>query len=237
MRMMTALTLVLGWLGATTAFAGDFAERAILGFSPNGAYFAFEEFGIQDGSGFPYANIFVIETATDSWVAGSPIRVRFENDAATVAAARAQAATQAAPLLSSLAIGTAGRVLASNPPTETSANPLAVDFVLYGEAPSASPVYSLALEELPLPAADCPDMGVPFMGFRLTLAASPGGVAVLNHDTRIPGSRRCPLGYGISDVVTYRPPAGDPVAIVLISIFSVGFEGPDRRFLAVATRL
>jgi predicted secreted protein len=55
----------------------------------------------------------------------------------------------------------------------------------------------------------------------------------LHHDSAIPGSRGCPIGYAISDVVTY-PRQNDTVLVVLLSVFKVGFEGPDRRFLAVA---
>jgi predicted secreted protein len=36
---------------------GDYADRTILGFSPDGGIFAFEEFGVGDGSGYPYATI------------------------------------------------------------------------------------------------------------------------------------------------------------------------------------
>ncbi|MBN9059609.1 MAG: DUF2259 domain-containing protein, partial [Rhizobiales bacterium] len=65
-NLALAACLISGALAAaapTAAMAGDFAERSILGFSPDGGRFAFEEFGIQDGSGFPYSNIFVLDTA------------------------------------------------------------------------------------------------------------------------------------------------------------------------------
>ena len=49
---------------AASARAGDVAELEILGFSDDGGVFAFEEYGVQDGSGFPYANRYYIDTAT-----------------------------------------------------------------------------------------------------------------------------------------------------------------------------
>ena len=52
---------------ATPAFAGDRALVDIIGYSENANYFAFEEFGIQDGSGFAYSNIYVVDLETDSW--------------------------------------------------------------------------------------------------------------------------------------------------------------------------
>ena len=46
---------------------------------------------MQDGSGFPYAHVFVVDTNTDRWVAGTPIRVRLEREGASVSEARAEA--------------------------------------------------------------------------------------------------------------------------------------------------
>src|SRR5699024_2227073 len=54
----------------------------------------FEEYGVQDGSGFPYSTIFVIDVATDSWVEGTPIRVRIDDEGATLGDARAEAAAR-----------------------------------------------------------------------------------------------------------------------------------------------
>ena len=67
-------------LAPIAAQAGDFADRALLGFSPDGRYFALEEYGIQDGSGYPYSNIFLIDTTTDEWVTGTPIEGNHARD-------------------------------------------------------------------------------------------------------------------------------------------------------------
>ncbi|MCB1487238.1 MAG: DUF2259 domain-containing protein, partial [Bauldia sp.] len=77
------------------------------------------------------------------------------------------------------------------------------------------------------------DLGQPFQGFRLTLTDPDGQAHVLSSDQQIPKSRRCPLSYGISEVDVYFPPNGQPVLVVLVNVFSFGFEGYDRRFLAV----
>ncbi len=73
------------------AKAGDAAELEILGFSNDGGVFAFEEYGIQDGSGFPYANRYYIDTDTDTFLKGTPIRVRIDDETASLADARRQA--------------------------------------------------------------------------------------------------------------------------------------------------
>ncbi len=231
-RLVTVATLI-----AAPALAGDYAERAIFGFSPDGATFAFEEYGVQDGSGFPYSNIYVIDTATDSWVDGTPVRVRIDDESRPLAEARARALQQAGPILQQRAIGSPGHLVVHNPVTETSATPHFVSFRPRLTLPVSGPDYKLFVEQYQLPAPDCPDMGEPFTGFSLTLVTPDGQTKVINEDSRIPSSRRCPLSYGISDVVTFYPaPTAAPVIVILVNVFSVGFEGPDRRFIAITTR-
>ena len=78
MRPPSALlaAALLATLPVAPGFAGDAAQLEILGFSKDGGVFAFEEYGVQDGSGFPYANRYYIDTTTDTFVKGTPVRVR-----------------------------------------------------------------------------------------------------------------------------------------------------------------
>ena len=233
--MRRLLTLIAAMcLGAATANAGDYADRVIIGFSPDGAYFAFEEYGVQDGSGFPYSSIYLIETATDSWVPGTPIRVFVDDETATLDSVRAAAYDQALPALTQYAVGLPGRQLVHNPITELT-NPHNAEFLLRALAPLQSEGWSLWIDDVPLP-SDCPDFGDPFVGFDLWLKSPSGAALRLNHDTTIPESRSCPLGYSIADVIAFERPQ-DTVLIVLLNLFRLGFEGPDRRFLAIATEL
>ena len=232
---MRRLLVVIAAFLPALAMAGDYAERNVIGFSPDGAYFAFVEYGVQDGSGFPYANAYVIATATDSWVKDTPVRVRIDDEAATVATAYAEAMNGIRPLIEQHAIATPAITVAANPHTELSAEPHQVTFLLRMPAPpDTSQAFALTLTEATLPAPDCPDMGEPFKGFTLDLMLPDGTSRRLNEDNSIPSSRRCPLGYRMSEVLV------DPsrtVLAVLIDVMSVGFEGPDRRFLAVTARL
>jgi predicted secreted protein len=244
--MRTILAVALFAALTAPALAGDTAEREILGFSPDGNYFAFEEFGVQDGSGFPYSNIFFIETATDSWLADTPIRVRTDDESALLADTRFEAREQAQPILAQYAIGSPSNLVASNPPTELSADPHLVRFLPRVVFPPVDQEWTVTIEETQLPARNCPDFET-YRGFRLTLTGADGQARILNDDTSIPDSRACPLGYAVADVVTFYPEGSDvgapppgaprPVLAILISVISVGFEGPNRRFLAVTTRL
>jgi predicted secreted protein len=231
-RLLTAIAATVFF--ASHAIAGDYADRQIIGFSPNGNFFAFEEYGIQDGSGFPYSNIYLISTAKDSWVAGTPVRVRIDDEAATLRTARDLALSQAQPLLLEHNIVAEGRHVLHNPITEiTDAHN--AEFLLRAFSPLQTAGWMISIEEFPLP-SECPDIGATIVGFDLWLGSPLAGPRQLNHDTGIPDSRGCPVGYGISDVIAFDRP-NEAVVIILLNLFTLGFEGPDRRFLAIATTI
>lgn len=233
-----AITLLLIFHVSGKARAGDYAERHILGFSPDGASFAFEQFGVQDGSGFPYADIFVIDTATDQWIEGSPFRVLLKDERAQLKWARREAVTRAGNTLRERLISVPGRLLASNPPQELSANPHAVSVNTSRAATIPPERWDFSIEELSFSDDKCASYGAaPVKGFRLTARKEGEEPQVLHADSSIPESRGCPLRYAISDVVIHEPDGGKRVFAVLISIFAHGFEGPDRRFLAVTAQM
>lgn len=235
MRHFLALIAAI-CLGGTAAGAAEFADREILGFSPDGTYFAFEEYGVQDGSGFPYSNIYIVDTATDEWVEGTPVRVRVDDELADLTAVRAQAYAEVVGTIASLSIGVAGSHVVDNPVTEL-AESTNIDFLLYPISPLPTEGWTLRIEDIPLPASGCPEgYGDTYVGFDLWLTRPDGASDLINHDTAIPASRVCPLRYTISDVVAFDGANGTVLAI-LINVFSLGFEGPDRRFLAVTKQL
>ncbi len=220
------------FLATGAARAGDYAEREIIGFSQEGDYFAFEEYGVQDGSGFPYSSIYIVDTRLDRWVQDTPIRVLIEDELATLEQVRAAARAQAAPLLALYGTSVAPRILVSNPITELGDH-RSVDFLIRAFTPLQTQGWHLSLTEHALP-SDCPDFGQPIVGFDLTLKGPDGRVREVHHDTSVPASRSCPLRYGVSDILAYDTPRGTNL-IILLNVFSIGFEGPDRRFVAVPT--
>lgn len=236
MRLLLVALLAMLSL-AFPARAGDYASLSVIGFSADGAYFAFEEYGVQDGSGFPYSTIYVVETATDSWVEGSPFAVRIDNEGATLADARNQALSLAGNMLNALGIFVPGTALVSNPLTEIVPNAHLQSFYTALFTPLQETYYTLEVTEQPLVADGCPDFGETYVGFVLTLTDPTGAVRDLHRDERIPASRNCPIGYGVSDIILFDNGRDTPVLIAMLNLFQVGFEGPNRRFLAVATTL
>jgi len=232
---VACLTLVFALLAIAAVNAGDSAERRAMGFSGDGRYFAFEQFGIQDGSGFPSADIFIVDIGQDAWVPDTPIRVLVKEDQAELAAAREKAASQAAPILQKLAIRHAGRLLASDPAAEIGNDPHRETVNRRYQLRGAYEPQIFELTELPLPAPEsCKGLSdEPMLGFRLQSQKSGASPVTLHEDTAIPESRGCPLGYAISAIVAFRRPDQRDVLAILVSVSRFGFEGPDRRFLAV----
>lgn len=235
MRLLTIFAAAMFLFGVNNAGAGDFAERRIIGFSEDGKYFAFEQFGVQDGSGFPFSHIFIINTATDSWAAGSPFRTTIEDEQATVQIARAQSAAKAQSALQNLAINDPGKLLLSNPATELNADPHHVKFLL---AANYGLPLELTLQEFPKAAPDCESLDIQTMGFSLSLSIDEGEHQILVHqDNSIPSSRNCPLGYQISDVIMFGEWLDQTILIFMINVESIGFEGPNGRYIAITRRL
>lgn len=224
-------------LSALPVRAGDMATLNILGFSSDATTFAFEEYGVQDGSGFPYANRFYIDTSRDEFLPGSPIRVRIDDETASVESARAQAKSQGEVVVPEAELAANPGLAASyNPPTELSADPFRVVVNPRPVDPPVDAPLEFRLEEIRFPATgSCGGVTDYSVGFRLlSIDASAGGkTEVLHEDSSVPSSRGCPTGYRIGGVQTHIPFEGPSAIAVLIAVESFGFEGPDYRWMAV----
>jgi predicted secreted protein len=239
--------LLLFLAGANSiACAGDAASREVIGFSPDGRSFAFEQYGIEDGSGFPYSEIVVIDAESDQWVKGTPIRRRIDDERAPLARVRQEARAEAAAILSKLKISEPGHHLASNPAAEW--NPIGSVTVNIAAAavplPPDDDLITFYPAEKPLKSAECSKYSDAEMkGVTLTMvkgplvreakeAQWPAHVITLHEDKDLPASRGCALGYSIADVFSHRS-AGRVTYAVLLHVRTTGFEGPNSRFLAV----
>lgn len=239
MRFLLVLVLLaLAVPGA--ARAGDAAEAEVIGFAHG--LFAFEEYGVQDGSGFPYANVYVVDAASDSWVEGTPIRVTLEQEGAHLADARAEAAARLAERFGSRFEGAGATVLAHSPIGEIESDPVRLAFAPVLPAlplGNHEPRYVARLDLFHAETAEqnCVTyIGDRPMGFRLVIEREGGGSAVLAKDGVVPRSRGCPITYRIDRVVVPTDWPPDRVA-VLIGVFSPGYEGARRRFIAVTGAL
>lgn len=239
--MKAAILALIVALFALPARAGDTASLEILGFSPDGRIFAFEEYGIQDGSGFPYAHRFYIDTASDKFLPNTPVRVMLEDEGASLEEARRRARSRGEKIVADALLGSnRGFTAAFNAVTELSADPFRIAVNPRPVHPPIDDPVEFRIEEIPMaPIERCEGLGAEIMGIRLIrVGAAPGERTELRHeDQKIPLSRGCPLGYRIGGLQTFFPDNGRPVYALLIAIRRIGFEGPDYRWIAATGRL
>ncbi|MBL8790568.1 MAG: DUF2259 domain-containing protein [Rhizobiales bacterium] len=239
--LFTALFLATA---ATAAQAADGAQSRAIGFSPDNRYFAFEQYGMQDGSGFAYSDIFVIDLSNDSWVKGTPVRVLDENESGEVDTARAKAMAQAKAVIDSVKATGSVDTLVHLPFTQIGTQDRRkVRFARY-YASSADPAsydalgsWEIEVKNVALPApAGCTDLDLALpVGLEVTVKDVKSGRSITAmRDTSIPKSRFCPHDYDIEAVFApSRDSQQEETLVALIGVYSRGFEGSNRRFIAV----
>ncbi|MBK8456999.1 MAG: DUF2259 domain-containing protein [Phyllobacteriaceae bacterium] len=235
MRAALPFVLLLAAI-ATPAAAGDAAELNILGFSRDGRVFAFEEFGIQDGSGFPYAHRFYIDTATDKFLSGTPVRVRIEDENTGLSVARAEAKRKGEKIIADATLNAnRGHSVGANALGEINADKARIVVNPRSVFPPIDEPIEFRVEKIPV---DIPERCQDFLeigGLRALRVRAQDGEAtqVLHVDSKIPLSRGCPTGYGVAAVQTMFPDSGEPVFALVIAVERIGFEGPDFRYIAL----
>jgi len=234
-RAFLAAVMGVAMFFAGPARAGDRALYELIGYSEDMGYFAFEEFGIQDGSGFAYSNIYVVDIDNDRWVVGTPIQIQAENETEKLPAIRKEARDAAANFISALAITRPAQLLAANGDGALNGNGKILNFGLPGFSgpESVAGRFELSLATFPAESgAPCMEWsGQESLGFALSLEAE-GVAREVHRDEKLPRSRQCPQTYTISAVVMPFENRDIDRAVALISVYRLGFEGPDRRFIA-----
>jgi predicted secreted protein len=209
-----------------------------LGFSADGRYFAFEQYGEEDGSGAVYSEIAVIDVSSDRFVAGTPVSGNSREDAMMKAAA----------ILQQLGVRRSGDeigVVALSRPHDVivpkDVNRLIEDAVV--EMSPAPRIFGtgarVTLQVAEVEATQCRDRSFEdsVKGFALALDRPGRGPEILHRDVAIPRSRGCPDRYGLAAAYAMRMPDGATALAVLVQYFYVAFEGHNRRFLAVTARI
>lgn len=260
-RFGTAILVALAALalvaGAADARAGDGAAVHVLGFSADGRYFAYEQYGEHDVAGGFYSTITAIEMGVDRPVKGMPIAVTMDPDHPALgtepgekqlAGVRAKAAADAAAALQQLGIAAPGRMVVSV--RESRARSLlsheqvknamkATVATVALPAEQFGPDTRLVLREFDIAVPRCKDQvsGTHPSGFGLTLERKGRPTIHLSRDQTIPAARGCPETYGIAEVHTHALPDGSTALAIVIQYFYLVSHGPDRRFIVVTGRV
>lgn len=229
-----ALSALLAGAPPAAGLAGDMASLNVLGYSRDGKVFAFEEYGIFDGSGGAYSTIYFIDIDPDRFLPATPVR-SLVHEEGQLARIRAESRAKADPLIAAHGlIDNPGVMVAYNPPSEVGSNPHALRYYPFLSAQVTGYTYTLRLEERAFaPSQDCLNMTGSYAGFTLRLTERQGSSVdtVLHADSTIPKSRGCPNGYRIGAVIASE--MGDAPHMAMILVDSMGFEGNDRRWIAV----
>ncbi len=244
--MRILLSLLFALLLIPQVRAAVVADFRNLGFSPDGRHFAFMEYGVQDGSGFPFASVFVIDLERDAW-AGPPVHIVLEKEASDAREAMRIALRKAASTLKRAGIAPllTGRELFHAPPTEGTEPAITATFTGWPwQLGDPRWRHTLRLSTFPLPGGDCdPSVTEGARGFALDVRSGTAEHEVrLYADRKVPASRHCPASYAIDRVIRFTVP-GDmsrdlPVRDVAIIRYGYpAFEGFDERYLAVPVRL
>jgi predicted secreted protein len=255
-RIAAPILLALAF-AAGTAAAGDGAAFNPLGFSADGRYFVFEQFGEQDGSGSLYSIITAIETAVDRPVKGSPVAAVMDPDDPKLgkeprdkqlAEIRARAAADAEALLKQIGPLQPGLLVAASRESRSRSLLDAEQVKAVRQATIANTALPperfgvdtrLQLREFDIALPRCKDLvpGEHPVGFGLTLERKGRPTIHLSRDQTIPTARGCPEHYGIAEAHSFPVPDGSTALAIVIQYFYSAFEGPDRRFLVVTGRV
>lgn len=243
---IASLTFCL--LLSSEAHAGRYAQRQILGFSPDGRYFAFEQYGRLDNiTELPYSEISVIRIGDNQPVPGTPIRKNLDEAAAGLGSGtftknleivRETAAKAAQTLLQTLDIAPRGFHLASNPMTELGADPHHIRIDLMPLTGHATPI-TFTLDDYPLPPNETAGQicDEPVMGFALTMQQADEPPLTIFKDAELPSDRGCVLTYAIADIFRLEESGSPYHYAALIRYERADIEGADTRFLAIMWRL
>lgn len=231
---LVALTL---FVLCSTAAAGDFATLNFIGFSKDGRYLAFEEYGEQDGSGFPYSNIYFVDVVKNSYAA-TPVKVRIDKENTTERLARSRAKLGAGAALRRLQIieGNTGSLVVARLLTDTKAygdskgDEQTINFAEIVGSMYRQGHYDLVLKWSEVKGVkDCDYNDDPVQKLELVLKDTGADTTkVLQRDANLPASRACPLSYRMQYVYLYQ----DHIAVFL-NTYHMGFEGPDLRYMVV----
>lgn len=246
------LTALLTFAPFGTAHAGDAAARKIIGFSPNGGSFAFEQYSQLYDSTEVIAEIQVLDIESDGAVKTTSVsRLTKSDDEIEVDTVRAELAINAKPELDKRGINEPGRHFAGKPSMNLD------EIGIYQMDPQ--PLAKTQTVNLPdgrklvidissqaRGKASCEGAGgrgtkgsVKVAGVTLRVSID-GATPVIRHqDEKLPYARRCVNAYGIAETYHHQAPDGSQTLAVLIeTVDSNNYHaGPNRRFMAVLTTL
>lgn len=234
MRHLASLGLLA--LLATPAAAGDSATFSPFGYSDDRRYFAYEEFSIGDEATLPFASIGLIDLATGQPVAGSPWVVPGDEAVeTTITDLRLEALALGGLSLGGAGIADPAHFLALvGDGVRTGGGSLTFSLPQGADPDALGPDLTLNVLLQPMVADDrcTADQGGGAMGFAIMLAGDGESREVHRQDAAA-GADTCLRRIRLYGVLQPYNGGGLETLVAVVSLYTVGFEGYDRRFMVI----
>lgn len=223
---MKFISLFATVLFTFSAQAGDVYQFRSLGFSSDGSKYAYLQHVVMDGSGFPRAQVTVMDVAAGNELRNETVVLRSENAAEqdAIDAALLQADLPSFGIVGDLE----GSLLLNRLNSDRS------DYTNNQFATGYFRTYDLKVTAtaVPSPVSYCyADSEL----LQLTLTGDDPSAplsSVLINESSLSADRECAHNYRVSKVI-YAPQS----LVVIMAYQSAGFEGPDVNFLAVVKQI
>lgn len=226
MKALYVAALLTAWL-----WSMDSASFRYLGASRNKSHAAWMSFGVQDGSGFPWAVVEIL--ATSPYRVIERHQVLITDEAVSGDIAPDSAVTLASGSLSRLGIQPefGGHILVDHKLTDAGVPPDTVIFAMetyYTWYPGVT--YTMVLEQTPSAVTDretdwFPSPVLP----RLTITDGRSR-ALLYRESSAPEEHRLSFSYRIAKVIRLN----GSTLLVVLNVMQPGYEGPDLRYRVLA---
>lgn len=228
MKRVAVMILLVLAVGTQGSMARDAVELKVLGFSPDGRYFAFEQRGTSENASYSVTNVIDVETGRQ--MKGS--RTSFsDEERKRLTKIRKAAAKQIKRLKISardlMTISVLG--FDAEPFDEASIKSFALPSKWFG------PESWLVLRQFKL-VTRCHNKDASPVGFGLALERKDAPATRLSHDVSIPLTRGCPTQYRIADAHARRTPDGTVALAVIVQDSTPGVDAQNR-FIPVTARI
>lgn len=219
------------------ALAGDASHFQTLGFSPDGSYFAFAQTGLEDGSGFAYAQVVIMDVDANRPLEMKKKTSEQSSEKKALESLLKKINFKPYRIIPHTHLGEAV-VSRSNTDLSHYGNTIfALSYWPEGGASAKVPKFILNLRESAAEPSEtmplCSEKTFPNDLIKLSLSGYNHPIPqnfVLFQDTSSPSGRGyCPHNYQIRHVVVFRSKL-----VVALQYEALGFEGPNQRFM-VAT--
>jgi len=230
------LAFLLIFLPAGAALASDNSQFVPIGYSPDGRFFSYEEYGTSEKSRLAYSHIYVIDLVQNKWVLGTPVMYMALRPSEALADVRKRASTQAGMILTDLDINVPAQIVAMIGDGELEADRSKLLFGVPGKGADGAIIgqYRLTLKSFETAAASpCWQwFGKKPLGFSVTMENF-GGTLEIYKDAMLARSRGCPFEYRFSAVI--MPFAASDISnfVVMVGAFTYGLEEVNKQYLAV----